>query len=94
MEHRYPKVRQAVQEFYDRRTKGVRPRWLGRGYDKSEKTRRDSFVHPYMGKVYKNGSEILSMGLEMMYQNPGKLIALDPDYADFIFAIMNGKGYI
>jgi hypothetical protein len=59
--------------------------WMGRGYNKSEKTRRDKFLDPYMGKDYgRTATEILSMGLEMFYADPVQLAENDPDYFDFI----------
>jgi len=36
------------------------------------------------------GEEILSMGLQKMYRNPGKFYREDPDYFGFVYAIMKG----
>lgn len=45
---------------------------------------------PYMGKdSADNGStEILSMGLELMYRNPVALAKQDPDMFDFIYSVV------
>ena len=54
----------------------------------NELTKKDKFTHPYIGKSYKNASEVLSMGLQAFYNDPVKLAALDPDMFDFIFAVV------
>lgn len=67
------------------------------GYASNERTRVDKFIHPYMGKDYVKGggkryaTELLSMGLQMFYDDPRKLAREDPDYFDFIFAVVRGQ---
>ena len=43
---------------------------------------------PYISKEYKNASEILAMGMEIMYRNPVYLAKNDPDMFDFIYSVV------
>ena len=40
-------------------------------YGVNEKTKKDNFITPYIGKTYSNATEILSVGLESLFE-PGK----------------------
>ena len=71
LSHRFevaiPKMGLLEKAFYDRRTAGCKLEWLGPGYRRDEKTRRDSFITPYMGKDYGedgNFYELCSMGYQ------------------------------
>ena len=95
LEHTNPEMHDKILEFYDRRTEGEKLQWLGKGYRRDEKTRRDRFIDPYMGKEYmrqgvRDATEILSMGIEYMYADPVTLAVKDPDYFDFIFNLVRG----
>lgn len=59
-------------------------------YKSWERAWPDEFINPYMGKRYDNATEILSMGLEMLYRDPMKLATEDPEYFDFIIKIIRG----
>jgi hypothetical protein len=49
----------------------------------------DKFISPYMGKICDSGSsEVLSMGLELMYRNPIYLAKNDPEMFDFIYSVV------
>jgi hypothetical protein len=91
-----PEAHKKVLEFYDRRTANEPLLRLGRPYARHEKTRRDKFLDPYMGKEYKDlrgnryGTEIVSMGVEYLYANPFKLAMEDADYFDFLFDLIRG----
>lgn len=90
--HRFEDVVKGIYEvedvFYKRRTAGESLEWLGSGYAKHEKTRRDNFLHPYMGKEYSSKYyELVSMGFEYAYTNPTRLWE-DEDYAQFIYGIL------
>jgi SPP1 gp7 family putative phage head morphogenesis protein len=91
MEHVIPEIRRLEKQFYDRRTAGETLQWLGRGYGKDEKTRRDKFRDPYMGKDYGNTEksyfEIFSMGVEGIFTNRYGL-ENDPDYYNFIVGVL------
>ena len=94
MENVQPKIAVLEREFYKRRTEGEALKWLGAGYGKAEKARRDDFLDPYMGKDYSpqsNGNadnyELLSMGLEALYSGSYDL-ELDKDFRDFILGVL------
>lgn len=92
LERSNPLVRQLEEQFYNRRTKGEElqsmRRVTGLNYSPKEKTRKDRFLSPYMGKDYGGRSyELVSMGLQMLYTEPHRLMQ-DPDYAKFILGIV------
>lgn len=90
-ERAVPEIRNEEKEFYDRRTKGEELEWLGKGYEKSEVTRKDNFIHPYMGKDYQGQAyELVSMGFEYAYTDPEKL-AKDPDMESWIYGLLLTK---
>lgn len=46
---------------------------------------------PYVGKRYSDGStEVISMGLEKLYEDPIKFAETDPEYFDFIVGVLRG----
>lgn len=90
--HRYervvPKIIDQEKEFYNKRTDGENLEWLGRGYSKKEVTRKDDFLHPYMGKDYGgNAYELVSMGFEYAYTNPFELDR-DKDMQAWIYGML------
>jgi len=91
MEDVVPGIKKMEHDFYKRRTDGYDLEWLGGGYARSEVTRHDMFLDPYMGKDYGNtpnsSYELLSMGLEAVYMGNYNL-QRDPDYANFIYGIL------
>jgi SPP1 gp7 family putative phage head morphogenesis protein len=91
--HRFEDVIKGIYEaedvFYKRRTSGCALEWLGSGYARDEKTRKDNFIHPYMGKEYSSRFyELVSMGFEYAYTNPTRLWK-DEDFAQFIYGILS-----
>ena len=63
----------------------------GAGYTADKVVKKDKFIDPYMGKIYNDGAtELLSMGLEMLYRNPTKLAREDPELFNLILKIING----
>ena len=91
--HRFEEVIKGIYEaedvFYKRRTAGCPLEWLGSGYSRDEKTRKDDFLHSYMGKEYPDRFyELVSMGFERAYTNPTALWK-DEDYAQFIYGILS-----
>ena len=90
--HRFEDVVKGIYEaedvFYKRRTAGCALEWLGSGYAKYEQTRKDDFLHAYMGKEYNSKFyELVSMGFEYAYTNPTRLWE-DEDFAQFIYGIL------
>lgn len=84
-------------EFFDRRTEGdlweqladIHP---GRGYDDSERVKRDRWLEPYMGKDYnRNATELVSMGVQFLHERPAQFAKDDPDMFDFIFNLVRGR---
>lgn len=88
MEKTIPDLLQLEKAFYDRRTKGCALEWLGEGYDKKEKARRDKFVKMYMGKDYGGYAyELVSMGFELAFADP-LTIMQDEDMCEWILGIL------
>lgn len=44
----------------------------------------------YTGKYYRNSSEVLSMGLEALANNPTGFAKKDPEFCKFILGILRG----
>lgn len=89
MEVIVPEIKKAEKVFYARRTAGEDLKWMGSGYRRDEKTRKDDFLHSYMGKDY-GGSwyELVSMGFEYGYADPAYLMQ-DSDMANWIYGILS-----
>ena len=86
-----PTIREQAQAFLEQRTQGEQAEWLGDHYHEREITKRDRFIHPYMGKIYSDGyTEIVSMGLEFLYTQPYQFATNDPEYFDFIVKLVRG----
>jgi hypothetical protein len=96
-------VHNAAIAFLVRRTTGPdgkpeTPRSLksltGKSYRSNEIARPDKFDHPYVGKLYpsRNGkpvaTEVVSMGLQSMYDDPVRFSTNDPDYFDAVWAMI------
>ena len=83
-----PGIREAEQAFYAERTAGESLQWLGYGYSRSEVTRKDKFISPYMGKDYGGQAfELVSMGFQYAYTDYDKL-SQDEDMRDWILGIL------
>jgi hypothetical protein len=88
-------VHRKVVAFYEKRTQGYALEWMGPGYDRHEVARKDKFLNLYMGKEYVAGgdryaTEILSMGLDHLYNKTARLAKEDPEMFDFIFNVVRG----
>lgn len=93
-EETVPGIKDAEKAFYARRTSGEPLERLcdifpGYGYERNEVTRRDKFLHAYMGKDYGYGSwfELCSMGFEDAYMNP-EILAQDRDMQEWIYGLL------
>ncbi|MFA6718615.1 MAG: hypothetical protein WCS15_06015, partial [Prevotella sp.] len=106
VDHFNPDLVRIEKEFVASRTKGEDATRLnnifpGFGYRLSETTKKDDFINPYIGKEYKNATEVLSIGLESVFE-PGKgqlksvtngdyvykLITDDPEYFNLIIGLI------
>lgn len=85
-----------AQEFLARRTKNEKLVPLNSlkknsAYDSSEMCRPDKFFSPYIGKEYKNNAtEVISMGVQELYDDPVNFATKDPDMFDFIVDFLRG----
>ena len=87
-EYVIPGIADAEKGFYERRTAGEPLKWLGPGYGRDEKARKDDFFSPYIGKDYGDKTyEVCSMGFDAAYTDPEKL-AGDPDMQSFILGVL------
>lgn len=88
--------------FFESRTQGdkvelLRELFPTANYGRNEKIKRDKWIEPYMGAIYdddspnKAASEIISMGVQMLYENPLELIQKDPEYFDFLIGYLRGE---
>jgi len=59
-------------------------------YGASEMTWKDKFFHPYVGKFYDDATEITSMALEVMFNNPGMILDKDPEMLELILNLIRG----
>jgi hypothetical protein len=60
-------------------------------YSDMNETERDSKAY-YIGKKYNQGvTEVLSMGLEMMYHNATAFAQADPEYFDLVAGVVSGR---
>lgn len=96
IEHQSPKWAKAMRDFLDRRTVGEAARPLqqiqpGYGYETHEIAKPDKFRDPYTGKIYSHGStEVLSMGVQYLYEDPLLFARTDPDYFDVVINFLRG----
>ena len=95
LDHNHPEIRDEVSDFFNKRTKGEPTQLISdlveRGGYTGEITKKDKFLHPYIGKVYKGSpktTEVLSMGLQLMHDNPAYLAKKDPEMFDFIYKVV------
>jgi hypothetical protein len=99
LEDRDPEIHRAAVDFLASRTSSeadvrladLKPNY---NYDSDEVTRPDRFTDVYMGKQYRGAggepyaTEIVSMGLQKIYQSPGDLAKRDPEYFKLMVGVM------
>lgn len=91
LEHTNDDVRREAIRFYRYRTSKDKLEHLGAGYRADEYTRKDRFIHKYMGKDYKGQvTELVSLGLEQMSRAPYKLASKDPEMFDWLYRLVRG----
>lgn len=91
IEGRVSAIHRRCLEFYDMRTAGEKAIWLGDEYDKFELSRKDKFWRAYTGKSYnRQHTEILSMGMQHIYEDPVGFLEADPEHFRFVLAVLRG----
>lgn len=80
----------AEKQFYEERTSGEETEWLGYGYGRTERTRRDDFVSEYMGKDYGGTAyELVAMGFEGVIGFTNRVdLSGDEDMRDWVTGIL------
>ena len=99
-----PAVAAKAQAFLVRRTTTdgkrdplIKLRTLtGIAYGPKEVARPDKFENAYVGKDYSSGgrvyaTEVMSMGLENLYERPVDFARKDPDFFDFVLDTVRGR---
>lgn len=98
LEHNNKNILNKSVAFLEYRTEGEVAKKLseitGFNYKDTEIAKKDRFFSPYVGKIYKHtngeywGTEILSMGVEELYNHPLDLYKKDKEYFNFIIAVL------
>ena len=106
VEHFNPNALRLSKEFLAYRTKDEEEQPISNTiyyYNARERTKKDNFITPYIGKTYSNATEVLSVGLESLFE-PGmgqifsqeriiskavrKKISDDPEYLNFVIGMI------
>ena len=106
VEHFNPNALRLSKEFLAYRTKGEEEEPIRNTiyyYNVRERTKKDNFITPYIGKTYSDATEVFSVGLECLFE-PGrgkvfsqasksselvrKKISDDPEYLNFIIGMI------
>jgi len=97
IEHKSKTIHNKVSQFFTKRTEADNIEQLSiitgnKSYGRSEVAKKDKFIDAYMGRIYqgKPNTEILSMGLQMLVDDPYTLATKDPEYFDLIIGILHG----
>ena len=83
----------AQTAFFEKRTAGEVIKQLP-GQTKGVMGKQDKFgnTRVYAGRMYENGraTEVISVGVELMWENPVKFARDDPEYFDAILRMLKG----
>lgn len=96
IEHFNPRIAERCREFLYSRTAGrkcflLKDIYNDNRYDRSEVAIPDDFMEGYVGKLYLDGAtEILSMGIEFLYDKPLPFLEQDEEHFRFIIAALRG----
>ena len=100
LEHNNKNILNKSVAFLEYRTEGETAKKLseltGLNYKETEIAKKDRFFSPYVGKIYKKnneywGTEILSMGVEELYNHPIDFYKKDKEYFNFIVAVLRNQ---
>jgi hypothetical protein len=96
MEDRNDDAAKIVDASFKERTSGEPLTPMGLGYRTSEKTYRDKFLDPYMGKDYgaPRAHEMLSMGIEWMHEDPITLLEKDLQTFEIVWHILHTGSHV
>jgi hypothetical protein len=94
LEDRSPTARKRLNQFYERRTDGETEKPLKKG--SKTMVKKDKFIDPYVGRGYKKDdgglltTEVLSVGMEILFSDPYRLASKDPEMFDLVVSIIRG----
>ena len=96
LENKNPKILDNSLIFLEYRTQGEEAQQLktitGLKYDTEEIAKPDKFFSPYCGKIYNHpATEIMSMGIERIFENPKDFAENDKEYMSFIISNLRGE---
>ena len=96
LDHRNQHLLDASHKYLAKRATGHQMEPLTNynpGYGMLETTIADHFISPYMGRTPEPGgsTEIMTMGVQLMYENPVSFAEQDPDMFAFIYDQYRGK---
>lgn len=88
--------------YFNSRTEGDKVEKLkdiypNSGYGQKEVAKKDKWQSAYTGKIYdfdsdtNSSSELISMGIEQLYESPSKFVREDPEFFDFIVSYLRGS---
>jgi len=96
-DHGNVNIKSLTKTFIRRRSEGEKLEIIYVGGGKKEEGYRDKFIDHYVGKVYPwesktapYGTEVISTGLQYMYDDPTNFYTKDPEHFSLILAIIRG----
>lgn len=77
------------KEWVEKRTQGEEEIKLSKlfpfsGYSPKEVTKKDKFISPYIGKTYRDATEVLSMGLESLFTGTKQVQSFDVEKKEYV----------
>lgn len=96
LERTNPKMLANSRAFLEYRTKDDEEQKLSKltnnkSYKSNEKAKQDNFFSPYCGKIYETSTEIMSMGVQRLFERPDDFYKNDREYFNFVIANLQGK---
>lgn len=88
MEKVVPGVRALESQIFGRRAGGDTIEKMGKGYGRDEETAPDQFFDRYVGKIYPDAYEVLSMGWEHL-QTASGWGKVDADHTDWTLGVLS-----
>ena len=88
LEYIFPGIHEKARAYWEKRTGGEESIDLGYNRGMTEVSKFDKWLHKYMGKIYDNNSELLSMGLEYLWAEPELLLDQDRDFLEWLLGVL------